>query len=160
MKYTKMLTLAFTALLFFSINLKAQTTTQPVDMNVLKAREALLKETTNLNKLNIKLADLNAEIPILEADLNKASEKSARSADESKQLSAKMSSNVGDAKSAKKASKAAKDSYNDAKKTQQITDKLKSTKKKIMSLQADIEKSKAKIAMMDEQLKFTDTLKQ
>lgn len=155
MKHTKIITLLIVALFFFFGTANAQTKAQPVSIDVLKAREALLKETTNLNKLKIKLANSSAGIPKLEADVNKANDRSTKSAVESKELSTKMSANTGDGKAAQKASKAAKTAYNDARKAQKSTDKLKSAKQKIAGLESDIEKSKAKIAKMDEQLKFS-----
>lgn len=159
MKHNRILFLAISAIFLLMGSLKAQTTTtSPVGVDVLKAREALLKETTNLNKLKIKLANLNAEVPELEDKLNKANDRSTKSAVESKELSAKMSANAGDEKAAKKASRAAKTAYNDAKKAQKLTEQLRSNKQKSSSLEAAIEKSKAKIAKMDEQLKFTDNL--
>lgn len=158
MKYTKILSLLIVAIFFFFGSVKAQTTPQPVSIDVLKAREALLKETTNLNKLKIKLANSSAGIPKLEAELNKANDRSTKSAVESKELSTKMSANTGDGKAAQRASKAAKKAYSDARKAQKSTDKLKSAKQKIEGLESDIEKSKAKIAKMDEQLKFSNTI--
>lgn len=158
MKYTRILSLVIVALFFFFSNANAQTPAQPVSIDVLKAREALLKETTNLNKLKIKLANASAGIPKLEADLNKANDRSTKSAVESKDLSTKMSANTGDGKAAQRASKAAKRAYSDARKAQKSTDKLKSAKQKIAGLESDIEKSKAKIAKMDEQLKFSGAI--
>ena len=159
MKHNRILFLAISAIFLLIGSLKAQTTTtSPVGVDVLKAREALLKETTNLNKLKIKLANLNAEVPELEDKLNKANDRSTKSAIESKELSAKMSANTGDEKAAKKASRGAKTAYNDARKAQKLTEQLRSNKQKSSSLEAAIEKSKAKIAKMDEQLKFTDNL--
>lgn len=156
MKYTKIIALFIVSMFFFFGAANAQTPVQPVSIDVLKAREALLKETTNLNKLKIKLANLTAEVPKIEAEMNMANEQSIKSAQESKKLADKMSENSGDDKAAKRASSAAKSSYKDARKAQKLTDKLKSTKKKMVDLEADIEKSKAKIAQMDGQLKFTE----
>lgn len=155
MKYTKNLSLFIIALFFFLGNVSAQTIPAPVSIDVLKAREALLKETTNLNKLKIKLANLNAALPKEEAQLKKANDQSTKSAVDSKELSAKMSANPGDGKAAQRASKSAKKAYSDARKAQKLTDKLKSSKQKIAVLESDIEKSRAKIAKMDEQLKFS-----
>ena len=86
----------------------------------------------------------------MEDKLNKANDQSTRSVVESKELSAKMSANAGDEKSAKKASRAAKTAYNDARKAQKLTVQLKSNKQKTSSLESDIEKSKAKIAKRNE----------
>jgi chromosome segregation ATPase len=158
MKYTRILSLFIVVLSLFFGKANAQTVAQPVSIDVLKAREALLKETTNLNKLKIKFANSRAEIPKLEAEVNRANDRSTKSAVKSKELSTKMSANTGDGKAAQRASKSAKTAYNDARKAQKSTDKLKSAKQKIAGLESDIEKSKAKIAKMDEQLKFNGTV--
>ena len=134
---------------------KAQQVAAPVSMEVLKAREALLKETTNLNKLKIRLSKISAEVPKLEKNISKANERSAKSAIVSKNLATKMNNNASDQKLAKKASSAAKTSYADARKAQKLAGELKSTKQRISSLESDIAKQKIKIEKMDQQLKFS-----
>lgn len=140
---------------FVSSTVKAQDAANPLSIEVLKDREALLKENTNLNKLKIKLTNKQAEIPKLEEKISSANERSAKSAVESKNLSTKMNDNGSDQKLAKKASRAAKESYNDARKVQKLADELSATKQKISGLESDIEKLRLKIEKMDQQLKFT-----
>ena len=158
MKNTRIL-LGIFAMLFFASVANAQTnTTPPVSIDVLKTRASLLKETTNLNKLKIKLTELNTQMPKLEDDVARANERSAKSAVASKDAANKMNANTADKKLAKKASKAAKDSYSDARRAQKLTDNLLSTQQKINKLNADIEKLKVKIDKMDQQLKFSENV--
>lgn len=158
MKYKKIL-FALTTLFFLATsNAHAQNTVKPVAIDVLRAREDLLKETTKLNKLKIKLADLNEDIKEQEKDLEKANERSSKTAAESKSLSIKASANPGDHKLTKKASRSAKAAYKDARNAQKITSKLNSNTRKIKSYESDIEKLRAKIEQMDQQLKFSENV--
>ena len=156
MKNKHILILGITTLLIAFTGLaNAQEAPKPVSIEVLKTRDALLKETTKLNGLKIKLANAEAQTKKIEKDIVTANERVTRSTKESKEMSAKMIANAGDQKLAKKAKSAAKTSYNDTKKAHQLADDLKSNQKNIASLKTNIEKSKAKIAKMDQQLKFS-----
>ncbi|WP_379084780.1 hypothetical protein [Pedobacter sp. UC225_65] len=156
MKNEHILILGIGALLVSFTGLaNAQEAPKPVSIEVLKTRDALLKETTKLNGLKIKLANAEAQTKKLEKDIVTANDLVTRSTKESKEMSAKMIANAGDQKLAKKAKSAAKTSYNDTKKAHQLADNLKSNQKSIVSLKANIEKSKVKIAKMDQQLKFS-----
>lgn len=140
---------------FFSCMMQAQADVKSDSLTVLKAKEALLKESTILNKLKVKEAKLVLEATKLEkkiADLNKDASKSAG---ESKSYAAKLSANPRDEKLSRKAKKASDTSYADAKKAQKISDQLKSNQKEIKSLNDAIEKQREKIKQMDLQLKFS-----
>ena len=157
MKYTRIL-FALIALFILATSSKshAQNAGKPVAIDVLKARENLLKETTKLNKLKIKLADLKAEVVKQEQELQKANDRSSKTAAESNLLSTKASANAGDQKLTQKASRAAKEAYNDARNAKKITSKLHSNNKKLKSYESDIEKLRAKIEQMDQQLNFSE----
>lgn len=156
MKYTKII-VTLTTIFFLAIsNVCAQNAAKPVAIDVLKARENLLKETTQLNKLKIKLADLKANVQKQKQDLQKANDRSSKTAAESKSLSIKASANAGDQKLTKKASNAAKAAYKDARTAQKITSRLNANHKKIKSYESDIEKMRGKIEQMDQQLKFSE----
>jgi hypothetical protein len=158
MKNKHILILGITTLLIsFTSLTNAQEAPKPVAIEVLKTRDALLKETTKLNGLKIKLANAEAQTKKLEKDIVTANDRVNISTKESKEMSAKMIANAGDQKLAKKAKSAAKTSYNDTKKAHQLADNLRSNQKSIASLKTNIEKSKAKIAKMDQQLKFNGT---
>lgn len=158
MKQIKILLITtITSLFILNANVNAQNKTTPVSMEVLTAREDLLKESTKLNKLKIKLSDSKEKVVGLEKDLEKANERSTKSAVDSKQLSIKASENAGDNRLANKASREAKSAYRDAKNAQKLANRLNSEQRKIKSYESDIEKLKAKIEMMDQQLKFIDT---
>lgn len=145
-----------TILVSFTSLVNAQVAPKPVPVEVLKTRDALLKETTKLNGLKIKLANAETKTKKLQKDIVTANDRVTKSTKESKEMSAKMTTNAGDQKLAKKAKSAAKASYNDTKKAHQLADELRSNNKSIESLKASIEKAKAKIAKMDQQLKFTE----
>ncbi|KQB99751.1 hypothetical protein [Pedobacter sp. Hv1] len=158
MKNKQILILGITTLFISFAGLSnAQQAPKPVPVEVLKTREALLKETTKLNGLKIKLANAEAQTQKLEKNIATANERVVKSTKESKDLSAKMTANAGDQKVAKKAKSAAKSLYNDTKKAHQLADDLKSNQKNIASLKTSIEKLKVKIAKMDQQLKFSET---
>lgn len=158
MKNKQILILGITTLFISFANLvNAQQVPKPVPVEVLKTREALLKEATKLNGLKIKLSNAELQTKKIEKDIVTANDRVIKSTKESKAMSAQMTTNAGDQKLAKKAKSAAKASYNDTRKAQKLVDDLKSNKKSIESLKANIEKSKAKIAKMDQQLKFSET---
>jgi chromosome segregation ATPase len=157
MKYTKLLFAIAAVFIFATTNtVNAQNTVKPVAMDVLEARKDLLKETTKLNKLKIKLSDLQAKVKEQEKNLEKANDRSAKTAVESKVFSVKASANTGDGKLTNRASSAAKKSYNDARKAQKLTNTLNANNRKIKSYETDIEKLRTKIEKMDQQLKFSE----
>lgn len=160
MKHKPLLILGATALfLSFSSLVNAQQTAKTVPVEVLKAREAVLKETTKLNSLKIKLSKATEQNFKLVKEVAKANESAQKASAESKTLSAKMGANAGDQKLAKKAKNASKNAYDANKKAAQLTADIHANQKNIVSLQNNIEKSKAKIAKMDQQLKFVGTAK-
>ncbi len=138
----------------FTLTVKAQDAAKKDTINLLKTRQELLKQSALLNKLKLKLVNLELTQPKIDANLVDANERAAKSATESRDLASKMAANTGDEKAARNARRAARDSYSDTKKAEKMANSQQNNTKAITDLKKDIEKLEKKIAKMDEQLKF------
>ena len=108
-----------------SMAANAQTAAVSKDsIKVLQYNKELAKLNVDLYEEKIKLAESQNDLMGLRNDLQKANEKAAQSAADSKDATAKMSANAGDATAAKKAKKDADRASSDNKQAVRLTSKV------------------------------------
>ncbi|MCD2425632.1 hypothetical protein LQ567_22805 [Niabella pedocola] len=115
-------------------------------IKALKLHKEILKQTTELNKQKLNLADYQNKLVKLQSDLEKANKDAAKSAAESKDYSQKMAKNPGDEKLARKAKKAAKSASSSNNKAEKLTSGVASTQRNINKTSDKISDLEKKIA--------------
>ncbi|MCF3111952.1 hypothetical protein LL912_24400 [Niabella sp. CC-SYL272] len=137
-------------LLMLALLLTATTFTQAQSVSAdsiktLKLHKEILKQTTELNKQKLNLADYQNKLVKLQTDLEKANKDAAKSAAESKDYAQKMAKNPGDEKLARKAKKAAKNSSSSHNKAEKLTSS-------VVSMQRNITKTSDKITDLEKKI--------
>lgn len=127
---------------------------QSPEIQKLKDRETLLKETTKLNKLKIELENELVKVHTLSKEVEEINQKSLKSATAAKKSADNLSDKPGSTKLSSKANKAAKSAAKDANKARKVNSSLDKSNKKVKSLQKDIQKSEGRLSELSKRIDF------
>ena len=144
-------------LYFFAIALimwACSSKVQNPEIQKLEDRKELLKQTTKLNNLKLDLEKELEKVNDYTLQVEKANEKSAKTAKEAKALSDDIKGKPGDLKLASKLDKASKKAANDAKSASKLNDKLGKSNNKVKSLQKEITKIESSLSELEKRIDF------
>lgn len=127
---------------------------QNPEIQKLKDRQNLLKETTKLNNLKLDLENELIKVNQYSKQVEALNEKSLKSANTAKSAANNLNSKPGSTKLSNKANKAAKSAAKDANKARKVNNALGKSNNKVKSLQKDIKKSEERLSELNKRIDF------
>ena len=123
-------------------------------IDTLEGREAVLKTTSELNKLKLEIErDIVKQTKLIE-DVEDINRKSSESARDAQRLSERVSRNPGDTGLAKRADRASREAASDAKRARKLNSQLDDINEEIRDLRKDIEKKEKQLSELKARVEF------
>jgi len=120
----------------------------------LEGREAVLKRTTELNKLKLEIERNIVKQTKLIEDVEDINRKSSQSAREAQRLSERVSRNPGDTGLANRADRASREAASDAKRARKLNGQLDDINEEIRDLRKDIDKKEKQLSELKARVEF------